>query len=310
METDKKICILGATGHIAKGLIYEFLKRYEYELLLFTRSPKKLIEFLTQNSLYKEIKILTYDDFYNYRYDVILNCIGVGDPQKLKEMDKEIIRLTEDFDNMIIDYLKIHEDTLFVNLSSGAVYGTTFNIPVNGMTKAVLDINDISTSNYYGVSKIYSELKHRANRDFNIVDLRIFSYFSRFIDINAKFFICDIIRSVINNEVFITNNANINRDYINSYDLYSIIESCMKIHSLNNVFDIYSAKYVSKFEILDYFAINYKLKYEFNSQSDLTTITGAKTNYFSENRRLEAIGYIPKYSSTDTIIQETKFLLG
>lgn len=45
-ELNKKIAILGATSHIAKGLIYNFNKEEANELFLFARSIDRLQGFL------------------------------------------------------------------------------------------------------------------------------------------------------------------------------------------------------------------------------------------------------------------------
>ena len=46
-----RIAILGATSHIAKGLILNFIKSKENELFLFARIPKKVKKFLQENNL-------------------------------------------------------------------------------------------------------------------------------------------------------------------------------------------------------------------------------------------------------------------
>jgi hypothetical protein len=48
----------------------------------------------------------TYDEFSGERYDAIINCIGIGDPAVLKIAKDQIFRLTEYYDNLILDNLK------------------------------------------------------------------------------------------------------------------------------------------------------------------------------------------------------------
>ena len=81
-----KIAILGSTSHIAKNLIDRFKQK---DLYLFSRSRKNL------------------DSFIDGNYDVVINCIGVGTPNKLKDLGTEIFRFTEYYDNlpiMVEDY--------------------------------------------------------------------------------------------------------------------------------------------------------------------------------------------------------------
>ena len=126
----KNISILGATGHIAKNIIFQFCKQRKYKLFLFVRSPERmqnLLKIISHDNSDKNITIKTYNKFKSGQYSVVINCVGRGDPVKLKAMGSSIFRLTERFDNLILDYLEKAPDTLYINFSSGAVYGTEFN---------------------------------------------------------------------------------------------------------------------------------------------------------------------------------------
>ena len=103
---------------------------------------------------------------------------------------------------------------------------------------------------------------------------------------------------------------NIVRDYIHPKDLFLLLEKCMEQKSINDVFDVYSLRPVSKFEILDFFATNYRLKYKVKDNLKISAITGSKNNYYSNNKRARAIGYVPKFNSLDCIIQESNKILG
>ncbi|OQX21091.1 MAG: hypothetical protein BWK75_03930 [Candidatus Altiarchaeales archaeon A3] len=305
----KKIAILGATGHIAKNLIERFCRTNKYELFLFARSLDQLNKFLKSIQCNDAVSSRMFSDFSCADYEVIINCVGIGDPGKLKTEGDSIFRLTETFDNMVLDYLESHTNAIYINFSSGAAYGTDFSTPVNEFSCTKLDINHIASSDFYGIAKINSEAKHRAMANLNIIDLRVFGFFSRFIDLKAQYFMSEVISCIKNDEEFITGKGNIIRDYVHPHDLISLIEKCINKPAFNEVFDVYSLKPVTKFEILDYFAQQYGLKYSIKSNINILTATGTKDNYYSNNKKAEKNGYFPQFTSIDSIIEETKAIL-
>lgn len=304
-----RIAILGATGHIAKGMIHNFAQNKKYNLFLFARSPERLRNFLAGIDGKGEIKVLDFKQINDNGYDVILNCVGIANTNKLKNEISSIFRLTETFDDLVLDYLKDHPKALYVNFSSGAVYGTDFNSPVDETSRVQLDINHIEPSQYYGIAKINSEAKHRALNNFNIVDLRVFAYFSRFINIEANYFITEVIRCVQSKKELITNSKNLVRDYAHPKDLFTLVEKCIIKHTLNDVFDVYSKRPTTIFEIIEYFKKKYGLQYAIEDRVEVSNITGDKDIYYSNNRKAQSIGYSPKFSSLDCIIEESKPLL-
>lgn len=304
----KKIAILGSTGHIAKGVIDGFCRMKKYELSLFARSQERLNAFLKDISC-NCTSPKTFDEFPRGDYDVIINCIGVGDPSKLKEAGYSIFKLTETFDNLVLDYLEKHPQATYINFSSGAVYGSEFNIPVDELSYSSIPINRLSAQNYYGIAKLNSEAKHRALDKFNIVDLRVFSYFSRFIDIKSKFFMSDVISNIIEKKDLVTGKENIIRDYVHPKDLLSLIEKCIAKKTINCAYDVYSKKPAEKFEILIYFSKTYDLKYVVKEKIDDIAPTGMKNIYYSNNRSAEKIGYVPKYTALECILEESAALL-
>lgn len=301
-----KIAILGATGHIAKGIVFNFIKNNRAsELVLFARSIEKVKTFLTQIKCFENIDVLTYEVFSKGAYSVIINCIGFGNPNKLITVGAEIFEVTEKYDNLIIEYLKKAPDTLYINISSGAVYGN-FVRPAEDNTVLNLIPNHISINQYYCLNKLYSEIKHRANNNLNIVDLRIFGYFSRFIDINAGFLLSDIAKCIKNKTLLITKRSNIIRDYIHPVDLFNFILLCIEKETINCSFDVCSCKPVTKYDLLMYLKIEFGLSYEFSDSENDQSLTENKVNYYSQNRYAGAFGFEPKYSSIETITAEMK----
>jgi nucleoside-diphosphate-sugar epimerase len=299
----KKIAIFGSSGHIGKNLVTFFIKNNNFKTSLFSRDLNsfKPLKFSSSGN----ISLNTYNNFKKNEYDVIVNCIGTSAPKELKKTQSSIFNVTEFYDNMILEYLKIFPTTLYINLSSGAVFGRTFEKPVDNFSTSKLEINDINKDNSYSISKIYSESKHRYLSDLNIIDLRIFGFFSRFIDVSARFFMSELLQSLKNKSEFVTTNEDIIRDYVDPSDFYNLIKNCISNKKTNNVFDVYSKKPVSKFNILEEFSKTFDFKFKLVEKLESLSPTGLKKNYYSLSRKAEKIGYFPQFSSLETILNES-----
>ena len=306
-----KIAKLGSTGHVGKNLTYYFGNEYTHELFLFSRNEKKLEKTVSQLGLKKNFSVRTYDEFNNSKYDVVINCVGISDPAKIKSSQGTILETTDKFDTMTLDYLERFPESKLINFSSGIVYGGNFSSPI---TKTILidenfDGNEKDGRGEYALSKINSEIKHRMLKSLNIIDFRLFSFFSRFINLDAKFLMCEVISSIMQNKKFLTDETDIYRDYIHPKDLFLYVKKCMAKDSLNDVFDICSKKPIGKFELLNFLKEKYGLQYEIDSGVKLSNPTGFKRNYYSESRKVESLGHKPEYSSMDTILDELSFII-
>ncbi|BFT75363.1 NAD-dependent epimerase/dehydratase family protein [Paenibacillus sp. P36] len=304
------IAILGATGHIAKNLIYYLSKEEKYNLVLFARSVSKIEHFLNDNLLMKsKFTLYNMEHFSLYSYDVIINCIGIVDSTKSKKEQQQVFTVTEKYDNLILNYLHSYSKALYINLSSGAAYSTEFDQAVDQNTKSEIEINNLLPTHSYGITKLYTEAKHRAFDNLNIVDLRVFSFFSRFIDINSKFLLTDIIQCLREDKVLRTNNINIVRDYIHPKDFIELIKLCISKQVVNDVFDVYSLGPISKFDILNYFVEEYGLKIENDNSYSLTSPSGVKNNYYSINTKSKTVLlYYPIYTSLECIKEEIRYI--
>jgi nucleoside-diphosphate-sugar epimerase len=96
------------------------------------------------------------------------------------------------------------------------------------------------------------EAKHRSLNSYRIVDLRVFGFFSAFIDLNSKYLLTDIIKHIKTGEIRHTSADNIVRDYVHPEDCLQLIKLCLRENVINNVYDVYSLKPAAKFEILGY----------------------------------------------------------
>ena len=171
------------------------------------------------------------------------------------------MKITEYYDNKILDYLKKSKSTTYINFSSGATYGRNFRSSVTESTLAIFDINKPNAGHFYSVSKLHAEAKHRLLNNLNIIDLRIFSFFSRFIDLDAKFLMSEIASAIKFKRKFITDEINIVRDYIHPQDLCQLIIKFSEKNRINESFDVSSRQPISKFHLLKSLSKNYGLRY-------------------------------------------------
>ena len=301
-----KIAILGATSHVAKWLIYFLSRNKKHELFLFARNQEKTKEFL--KSINSQSHNYWFEEFNNFTYEVIINCVWFWNPSKLKEAWIDVFRVNERFDNIVIDYLYWNKDVLYINFSSWATYWTDFKEPVDEWSMLKIDINNLNVNQNYLISKLNSETKHRTLKEFNIVDLRLFSYFSRFIDLESGFLLTDIINAIKNKKTLITSQDDIIRDYISFEDLWNIIELLIKNKKNNICYDIYSLSPVKKFEILNFCKDKYGLDYKIISET-IQAPTWAKNIYYSKYHLLENLWYKPIYTSIENIKNELKIII-
>ena len=300
------IAIVGCTGHVGKNLIYYFGRETHFELFLFSRDKKRISNCLQRCKIKDSVSSRTYDEFSKLDYDVIINCIGISDPAKIESEGKLILKLTDDIDSLILEYLKNYPNTKLINFSSGAVYGEEINSPIDDTTLQK-NLQECDISSPYTIAKIKSEIRHRDLDKLNIVDLRLFSFFSRFMDLNSRFLISEIISSIKQNKKLVTNEFDFYRDYIHPKDLFSLLKKCINKNPINDVFDLYSKKPIGKFELLNSLKDNNGLKYEINPNSGLSSPTGFKKNYYSVSRKAKLLGYEPQYSSIETVVNELKY---
>ena len=308
----QKIAILGATSHIAKGLIYNFLQAGEFDLHLYVRSASKMNDFLGAIKRSAEDGYVVHEGYQDFRknsYDAVINCVGVGTFNKLKGNYANYLTVTEEYDNLAVNYLRdCRPDALYISFSSGTVYGK-LSSPAEENTANSIRPNHITSPDYYAIARLNAETKHRAFSELRIVDLRLFSYFSRFIDLSDGYFITEILNSILNKKELITDGANITRDYVHPLDLFSMIKICLSTGKINAAFDIISSKPVEKKEILEYFSQEYGLKCKIDETFSHISATGMKNIYYSIYNNALAVGYKPKFGSMDTIKQESKYIL-
>jgi nucleoside-diphosphate-sugar epimerase len=308
--SSKIVAVLGATGHIARSLMEGFSRAGGYEFLLYARSPDRVKAFLDRIGWAGSAACDTFDRFGSAGFDAVINCVGAGDPARVKAAGASILELTETYDDMVLGYLDAHPETRYIHFSSGAAYVTDFASPAGEGTPVARGGGLGDPADYYGSAKREAEAKHRARADLRIVDLRVFGFFSRHIDPGAKFFLCEVLSCVKEGRPLVTGPEDIVRDYVHPLDLQALVSLCLEGEAANDAFDACSAAPARKFEILDHFASRYGLKVQVKEGAGAASPTGSKPMYYSTSRRAGRIGYSPKFTSMETVIGESEAILG
>jgi nucleoside-diphosphate-sugar epimerase len=299
-----KIAILGATSEIAKDLILSFSAYDEHELVLFARRPKEVMQWLSIANLSNKHAIYDFESFHHVAdLDAIINFVGAGDPSKAIALGNSILEITEKYDYLVLDYLKENPRCKYIFISSGAVYGQSFVDPVYENTEVPRSVN-LDIRNFYAIAKLRAEERHRALTNFNITDLRIFSYFSHTQNPKSRFFMSDVVNALKNRETLVTSSEDIVRDYLSSSDFYQIIEKILYAFEVNMPIDCYSRSPVSKFKILSTLGDNLRLDYKIEDRENEPNPISSKKNYYSLKRDAEKIKYVPTLSSLELITQE------
>lgn len=304
-----KIAILGATSQIAKDLIVVFSNAGQNQLHLFARQPEIVQSWLSKVGICDSYAVNHFSQFKQGQYDAIINFVGVGDPAKAAIMGSSVLDVTYEYDTMVLEYLQQHPHARYIFMSSGAVYGASFEEPVNEDSKATIPINHIQPQDWYGVAKLYAECRHRSLTDKYIVDVRVFNYISHTQDLSARFLVTDILRAIRAKEILLTSPDNIVRDYIGSADLYQLIIKILTAQPVNDVVDCYTKSPIDKLTMLAEIQNEFGLRYQFTDVMAGVNATGLKSNYYSKNRHAETFGYSPSKTSLETIIEEFRKVL-
>jgi nucleoside-diphosphate-sugar epimerase len=299
-----KIAILGATSQIARDLIVSFSVDASQHLHLFARRPEEVTKWLVSNDLVLRYPVDEFAEFAKHEFDAVINFVGVGNPAQAVAMGNSIFDVTLRFDEMVLDYLKTHPACRYLFLSSGAAYGSSFNEPVTRDTMATVAINNLAQHEWYGVAKLHAECRHRAHPELAIIDIRVFNYFSRTQDIEARFLITDILRAIRDKTVLKTSSDYIVRDFLHPSDFYGLISALLAAPPANAAVDCYSCAPVDKPMLLAVMQEKFGLQYEMITTTAGVNATGSKPHYYSQNNRASEFVYQPTLTSLEGILQE------
>jgi nucleoside-diphosphate-sugar epimerase len=238
-------------------------------------------------------------------FDAIINCVGFGTPEKVAAAGLDLYRLTERMDELCLSYIERNPQTVFVNFSSGAVYGTAHEALIGPAAVFTMELNQPRESDHYRLAKLHCERKHRAWQSASIIDLRLFSFFSKHIDLSSRYLICEIVRSIRDRKVFVTDDSDIIRDFVHPRDLAELMLRAAAKKGLNTALDVFSSAYLKKSELLAVAKEKFGLQVEIASSSLNISPTGSKSFYASGNFAATGkIGYNPQWSSIEAVIDQ------
>jgi len=305
-----RIAILGAGSHIAKNIIYHhsiFGDRCSFDL--FTREPDRCEEFMARSVRkgFNDIQYRITNSYANLNgqnYDAIINCVGVGRIRGNYFNYSQYFEVYEYYDNFVIEYLKKNRKCKYISLSSGSVYGCSFDDPVIDNANCTLSVNYLDRTKYFSVAKIYSEAKHRSYEHLQIVDLRVFGFFSRFYNPSDGYLVNQLAEAARNNHKFVTDKYDIYRDYVDPIDLVDVIYKILdRSDHINMSIDICSSEAVSKMRLVQYFVDKYGVDVEYLNQCRERSSTGDKQHYYSVRPRPFFL-HKPSISSLEVVERE------
>ena len=305
-----RIAILGATSQIAKDLIESFATQEPHALVLYARRPQAVQEWLVRVNLADRYAVQDFDAFAaNEHFDAILNFVGVGNPAQAAAMGANIFDVTLKYDGMALDYVRQHPTCRYIFVSSGAAFGASFDAPVDANTSATVPINNLQPQDWYGVAKLHAECRHRALAPLPIVDIRVFNYFSKTQDLDARFLITDILRAIRDKTALKTSADFIVRDFVHPSDFYRLVNAVLIAPATNAVVDAYSKASVDKPTLLALMQEKFGLRFETIGQIASVNATGGKPHYYSLNTHAKDFGYQPKKTSVDGLLLECEAVL-
>jgi nucleoside-diphosphate-sugar epimerase len=304
-----RIAILGATSQIAKDLVLSLAVDGAVSAFLFARRPEVVTAWLAEVQLGGRCPVANFSEFGTREFDAVINFVGVSNPAQVTAMGNAIFDVTLQYDEMVLDYLRDHPGCRYLFMSSGAVYNTTFQEPVDRDTRAVVTVNDLPPQEWYGVAKLHAECRHRSHPELAIIDIRVFNYFSRTQDLSARFLLTDIIRNIRDETILQTTPDYFVRDFLHPADFSNMVRSLLSSSPANVAVDCYSCAPIDKPTLLAEMQREFGLRYEVSQAPVAVNATGTKPYYYSLNKRAADFGYVPTRTSIQGILEEARAIL-
>lgn len=305
-----RIAILGATSEIARDFAALMLEQGEDALLLYARRPQAVYDWLAANGNTGAAEVHSFEDFPPAEpVDALINFVGIGNPVQARSLGTTILKLTQAYDELALEYIREHPYCRYIFLSSGAVFGPSFERPVTAKSWAQLRINALQTEDWYAIAKLFAECRHRTMPEAVIVDLRIFSYFSHTQNMDTSYFMADVVRAIRGGSILQTSSLNIARDYLHPTDFHHLVNCILKAPAVNMTVDCYSRAPIDKLSLLAAMQTKFGLRYEVVDVA-MPPAVSVKLNYYSLNHSAEQFAYQPGMTSLDGILRESEKLFG
>ena len=300
------IAIMGGSSHIARNLIVRFGARTTDRLTLFCRDKRPVDAFLRRYvSGGRTTVVEGYGDFLTRRFDAVIDCVGAGTPGSPGFNPANWFDTLQKFDDLALEYLRrVNPQAALITFSSGAVYGSRTPGPFGDGTMYQVDVNAPATEDFYALSRLYAEAKHRAHGELRIADLRVFAFYSRFVDPDAGYFMTDVLKALLRGEELVTTPRDMVRDYIAPDDLFDAVRFCLGQNRINRAFDLRSVTPAGKFDILEHFKERFGLRWRFAGVP--ASPNGDKPVYCSQSTALENAGFRPRLTALEGLTEETE----
>lgn len=240
--------------------------------------------------------------------DAILNFVGLGAPSRIARESLGLATLDHSVGEACMSLLRLNPRATYLYLSSGASYGSDFAEPAMDTSELPDQSHFELPKDTYGWVKRSAEVRHRSMPHYKIINLRIFGYASRNMDLEAGFLLSDLGRSLINRKpVRITRDKTI-RDFINPEYFYQVVEFCLANEIPNTSIDLVSSNPLSKSELIEALVREYGIQVEWTETSS-PSHSRPKQNYFSLSNRLRDYGFHPQESALEMVLEEFRGLV-
>jgi nucleoside-diphosphate-sugar epimerase len=249
-----------------------------------------------------------YGAFGRDHYDALINFVGAGDPARVAQMGAKIVDVTLRFDKLAIDYVRSWPKCRYLFLSSGAVYGGDFERPADAEKACRLRVDHLCARDFYAIAKLRAEQAHRILYALPIVDIRVFSYFSRTLKMSSRFFIGDVLRAILGRQTLETSDLPMIRDFLHPRDFSALISSLLGGDPINAAIDCYTVAPVEKCVLLSEMRSRFGLSYQLVESAPWVRSLH-KQYYYSLNRQAAVFGYQPAFSSIQCVLQEASHIL-
>ncbi len=254
----KKVLLTGSTGFIGRNILP--ILQEKYELYAPTRQELNLLDFHSVESYLKK-----------HNFDVVIQG-ATPNPVKNEKEDKPETML-EDTMRIFINFYQVHDSYgKMLYFGSGAEYGKDKDIVFADETR----IGATIPLDSYGLAKLWmNELARTSN---NIYNLRIFGCYGPY-DHESKF-LTHVIRNCLNEEN-ITIRQNCTFDYMQVYDLASVLSFFIENNLQYHDYNVCTGRAITLFDIAR------KIKEQMKSKSAIVILKdGMNKEYTGSNTRL------------------------